>query len=105
MFVNTHPFVPDPDKRCSISNLEREVRLAAEGAGIPGRHYPHRWRHSLATEPIRAGVGVAQVQRHLGHASVVSTMLYTHLHVEDAREALDAVFTLANGAGATTSEP
>ena len=92
LFVNTHPFVPDPDKRCSISALERDVRLAARGAGIAGRHYPHRWRHSLATELIRAGVGVAQVQRHLGHASVVSTMLYTHLHVDDVRQALDDVF-------------
>jgi site-specific recombinase XerD len=92
LFVNTHPFVPDPDKRCSISALEREVRLAAEGAGVPGRHYPHRWRHSLATELIRAGVGVAQVQRHLGHASVVSTMLYTHLHGDVVRSALDVVF-------------
>lgn len=44
VFVNTHPFVADPSMRCSISALEREVRQAAEGAGIPGRHYPHRWQ-------------------------------------------------------------
>lgn len=92
LFVNTHPFVPDPDKRCSVSALQRECRLAAQGAGIPGRHYPHRWRHSFATELIRAGMGVAQVQRQLGHASIVSTMLYTHLDVEDVRRALDDVF-------------
>lgn len=92
LFVNTHPFVPDPDKRCSVSALQRECRLAAQGAGLPGRHYPHRWRHSFATELIRAGVGVAQVQRQLGHASVVSTMLYTHLDVEDIRQSLDDVY-------------
>ena len=92
LFVNTHPFVPDPDKRCSVSALQRECRLAARGAGLPGRHYPHRWRHSFATELIRAGVGVAQVQRQLGHASVVSTMLYTHLDVDDIRRSLDGVF-------------
>jgi len=92
VFVNTHPFVPDPDKRCSVSALQRECRLAAQGAGIPGRHYPHRWRHSFATELIRAGMGVAQVQRQLGHASIVSTMLYTHLDVEDVRRSLDEVF-------------
>lgn len=92
LFVNTHPFVPDPDKRCSVSALQRECRLAAQGAGVPGRHYPHRWRHSFATELIRAGMGVAQVQRQLGHASVVSTMLYTHLDVEDIRRSLDDVF-------------
>lgn len=92
LFVNTHPFVPDPHKRCSVSNLQRECRLAATGAGIPGRHYPHRWRHSLATELVRAGVGVAQVQRQLGHANIVSTMIYTHLHVDDVRDSLDQVF-------------
>jgi site-specific recombinase XerD len=92
LFVNTHPFVPDPDKRCSVSALQRECRLAAQGAGIGGRHYPHRWRHSFATELIRAGMGVAQVQRQLGHASIVSTMLYTHLDVEDVRRSLDEVF-------------
>lgn len=50
------------------------------------------WRRSFATELIRAGVGVAQVQRLLGHASVVPTMLYTHLDVEDVRRSLDEVF-------------
>lgn len=100
LFVNTHVLVPDPDKRCSISNLERECRLAGWGGGVAGRHYPHRWRHSLATELIRAGVGVAQVQRQLGHTSVASTMLYTHLHVDDLRDSLDAVFgTGADGTG------
>lgn len=92
LFVNTHPFVPEPDKRCSVSALQRECRLAAQGAGVPGRHYPHRWRHSFATELIRAGMGVAQVQRQLGHASIVSTMLYTHLDVDDVRRSLDDVF-------------
>jgi site-specific recombinase XerD len=92
LFVNTHPFVPDPDKRCSVSALQRECRLAGDAAGVPGRHYPHRWRHSFATELIRAGMGLAQVQRQLGHASIVSTMLYTHLDVEDVRRSLDAVF-------------
>lgn len=98
LFVNRHCLVPDPDLRCSISNLERECRLAGRGAGLPGRDYPHRWRHSLATELIRAGVGVAQVQRQLGHTSVASTMLYTHLHVDDLRDALDGVFAPGDAA-------
>ena len=92
LFVNDHPLVPDPDRRCSIWSLQRETRLAAEGAGLPGRHHPHRWRHSFATELIRAGVSVAHVQRQLGHASIVSTMIYTHLEVDDVRQSLDEVF-------------
>ncbi len=42
-------------------------------------------------------MGVAQVQLHLGHRSVVSTMLYTHLHVDDVRTSLDAVFDHPDG--------
>lgn len=105
LFVNTHVLVPDPDKRCSISNLERECRLAGRAAGVAGRHYPHRWRHSLATELIRAGVGVAQVQRQLGHTNIASTMHYTHLHVDDLRDSLDAVFAGNAPAKRPTAQP
>jgi site-specific recombinase XerC len=42
---------------------------------------------------------VAQVQRQLGHASVASTMIYTHLHVDDVLESLDGVFGPADAGG------
>jgi len=68
--------------------VHREVELAGRDAGVPGRHFPHRWRHTFATELVRAGVDIHVVQRLLGHASVQSTVHYTHLAVDDLKRSV-----------------
>jgi site-specific recombinase XerD len=70
----------------------REVSLAGTRAGVPGRHFPHRWRHTFATELVRAGVDIHVVQRLLGHRSVTATVGYTHLAVSDLRQTLERHF-------------
>lgn len=92
VFVNPHCLVPDELRRFSVSALQTRTRLAGDGAGVPGRHYPHRWRHSFATELIRSGVALPTVQRLMGHRSIVSTISYTHLLDDDLRGAIDDVF-------------
>ena len=72
--------------------LYREVELAGQRAEVPGRHFPHRWRHTFATELVRAGVDIHVVQRLLGHRSVTSTVGYTHLAVDDLRRAIDGLW-------------
>jgi site-specific recombinase XerD len=52
---------------------------AAEAAGIQRRVTPHTLRHSYATRLIENGVGIRIVQILLGHASIASTAIYTHL--------------------------
>jgi polysaccharide chain length determinant protein (PEP-CTERM system associated) len=69
------------------------VLLAGLGAGVPGRHYPHKWRHTYATELVRAGVDIHVVQRLLGHASIASTVGYTHLSLDDLHAGLAGVWT------------
>jgi site-specific recombinase XerD len=68
--------------------IHREVELAGQHAGAPGRHFPHRWRHTFATELVRAGVDIHVVQRLLGHRSVSSTVGYTHLATDDLQRAI-----------------
>ena len=63
--------------------LAREVELAGTGAGVAGRHHPHKWLHTYATGLVRAGVDVHVVQRRLGHASIASTVGHTHLSLDD----------------------
>jgi integrase/recombinase XerD len=59
--------------------LERTCAIAATAAGIQRRVTPHALRHSYATRLIENGVDIRVVQILLGHASITSTAIYTHL--------------------------
>jgi len=74
LLVNPHPLVTTPLSGFGMDALAREVELAGLGAGLGGRHYPHKWRHTFATEMVRAGVDIHVVQRLLGHAHISSTV-------------------------------
>jgi len=69
--------------------VERVVRRAAQRAGIPRRVTPHMLRHTLATALLRRGCDIRYIQRLLGHASVATTQIYTHVDTSALRDAYD----------------
>ncbi len=52
---------------------------AAQGAGLDTRVTPHMLRHTAATQLIERGVDIRYIQRLLGHASLTTTEIYTHV--------------------------
>ena len=62
--------------RMSIWNI---VQKAAKEADIKKKVYPHIFRHSFATHLLEGGADLRAVQEMLGHASILTTEIYTHV--------------------------
>lgn len=79
-------------RRIGRSDVWREVNRTARTAGLEAegvRVFPHALRHSCGTHLVQAGVDIRYVQAHLGHASPVTTEIYTHVTASHLREDFD----------------
>lgn len=72
----------------STCAIRRELRRIATDAGIARRVTPHMLRHTCATRWLECGVDIRFVQKLLGHHSISTTEVYTHVSDQGLREAL-----------------
>lgn len=88
-------------RRLSTRDVHRILRRALLLAGLSTRTSPHTLRHTFATHLLQAGADIRAVQELLGHASLNTTQIYTHLTMD----VLAAIYRQAHPRGGETPAP
>ena len=84
-----HPlFISARGNRMSAAMLRRRFHKLATLAGIPADIAPHAMRHTFATDLLEGGADLRSVQELLGHASLSTTQIYTHLTPDRLKRAV-----------------
>jgi integrase/recombinase XerC len=83
-------FINRRGERLDVRSVRRLLDKYLAKAGLSHRASPHTLRHSFATHLLDRGADIRVVQDLLGHASLASTQVYTHLTTERLKAAYDA---------------
>lgn len=75
--------------RLSVRGIARLLEKHLATAGLAGKASPHTLRHSFATHLLDAGADIRSVQELLGHKSLVTTQIYTHVTTRKLLDAFD----------------
>jgi integrase/recombinase XerC len=83
-------FVARSGKRLGPREVQRRVKRYAAAAGLEVDVHPHMLRHSFASHVLQSSGDLRAVQEMLGHASIASTQVYTHLDFQHLARVYDA---------------
>jgi integrase/recombinase XerC len=83
-------FVGRSGRRLAPREVQRRIKAHAAAAGLQVDVHPHMLRHSFASHVLQSSGDLRAVQEMLGHASIASTQVYTHLDFQHLAKVYDA---------------
>ena len=92
-------FVGTGGRRLSGRTIERRLAAWAVKRGLDRHVHPHMLRHSFASHVLQSSGDLRAVQEMLGHASIASTQVYTHLDFQALAKVYDAAHPRAKRKG------
>jgi site-specific recombinase XerD len=95
---NVEPSTSGDFRRLTARSVQRMVSKYALLAGITKHVSPHTMRHSFATDLLMNGADIRSVQSMLGHSSISTTQVYTHVTDEHLREVYEKFHSESNDA-------
>jgi integrase/recombinase XerD len=82
-------FISDRGKKLSRQAIWLKIKTYSYKAGIIKKTYPHIFRHSFATHMLEGGADLRAIQTLLGHSSIATTEVYTHISKDYIRSEYD----------------
>ena len=83
-------FVSERGTALSVRSIQLRIKQWAIRQGLPTHVHPHMLRHSFASHVLQSSGDLRAVQEMLGHASIASTQVYTHLDFQYLSKVYDA---------------
>ena len=83
---NDQKYIFSKDKPLSTRNIQKIIKGTKVRAGINKKVTPHTLRHSFATHLLEQGTDIRMIQAMLGHASLNTTQVYTHVSSEQIKK-------------------
>jgi integrase/recombinase XerD len=81
-----HQYIFSKEKPLTTRNIQKIIKNASKRAGINKKVTPHTMRHSFATHLLEQGTDIRMIQVLLGHSSLNTTSVYTHISTEAIRK-------------------
>lgn len=88
-------FLNSQGNKMTVRGLEYILDEIEAKTGLYGKIHPHMLRHSFATKMLNRGADLRTIQELLGHSSIETTSIYTHVAYENMKETYEKTFSRA----------